>query len=84
MTYINPDNFTYMESITILCMVVLGGIGSIPGSILGAGILTLAPELLRNAIQYRMVLFGLTMILLMLFRPQGFLGLARRRSEVGG
>jgi branched-chain amino acid transport system permease protein len=84
MTYINPDNFIYMESVTILCMVVLGGIGSIPGSILGAAILTLAPELLRNAIQFRMVLFGATMVLLMLFRPQGFLGLARKRSEVGG
>ncbi len=83
-TFINPDDFTYMVSITILCMVILGGIGSIPGSILGAAILTLAPELLRNADQYRMVLFGLTMILLMLFRPQGFLGLARRRSEIGG
>lgn len=77
MTYINPDNFTYMESISMLCMVVLGGIGSISGSIVGAAVLTLAPELLRSAVQFRMVLYGLTMILLMLFRPQGFFGRKR-------
>ncbi len=76
--YISPDNFTYMESVTMICMVVLGGIGSIPGSIIGAGVLTFAPELLRSFAGLRMVLFGLTMVLLMLFRPQGLLGRRQR------
>lgn len=76
--YISPDNFTYMESVTMICMVVLGGIGSIPGSIIGATVLTFAPEMLRSFAGLRMVLFGLTMVLLMLFRPQGLLGKRQR------
>lgn len=75
--YISPDNFTYMESITMICMVVLGGIGSIPGAIVGAITLTVVPELLRSFAGMRMVLFGLSMVLLMLFRPQGLLGRKR-------
>lgn len=76
--YISPDNFTYMESVTMICMVVLGGIGSIPGTILGAIVLTFAPEMLRSFAGLRMVLFGLVMVLFMLFRPQGILGRQQR------
>lgn len=76
--YISPDNFTYMESVTMICMVVLGGIGSLPGSIIGALVLTFVPEMLRSFAGLRMVLFGLTMVLLMLFRPQGLLGRRQR------
>jgi branched-chain amino acid transport system permease protein len=59
-------------------MVVLGGIGSIPGTILGAIVLTFAPEMLRSFAGLRMVLFGLVMVLFMLFRPQGILGRQQR------
>ncbi len=72
--YISPDNFTYNESVTVLLMLVLGGIGSIPGSVLGAIFLTLLPEALRSLDQWRMVIYGLLMIIIILFRPQGLMG----------
>ena len=68
---ITPDSFDFILSVTILAMVVLGGLGSIPGAILGALVLGSLPELLRGFDQYRMLLFGLSMILLMRWRPQG-------------
>lgn len=69
--YVNPDNFTYMESVVILCMVVLGGSGSISGVIVGAMILAALPELLRSVQLYRYAIYGLMLIILMISRPQG-------------
>lgn len=77
--YVNPDNFTYMESVTILCMVVLGGVGSIPGVIVGAVILTAMPELLRDISTYRYAIYGLMLILMMIIRPQGMISSSSRR-----
>ncbi|MCK4329649.1 branched-chain amino acid ABC transporter permease [candidate division WOR-3 bacterium] len=80
-TFIDPSSFTVMESITILLMVIFGGMGSIPGSILGAIILVVFPELLRFlgmpssiAAQTRQMIYGLLLILLMIRRPQGLIG----------
>lgn len=70
-TYINPASFTFMESAMVLSIVVLGGMGSIAGIVLGAFILILAPEYLRAFSEYRMLLFGLVMVAMMIFRPQG-------------
>ena len=72
-TFVSPESFTFFESVIILCMVVLGGMGSIPGVILGALILTALPELLRELTLFRPMLLGGAMVLMMVLRPQGFL-----------
>ena len=79
---ISPDSFDFILSVMVLAMIVLGGLGSIPGAILGACVLTILPELLREFAVYRMLLFGLALILMMLFRPQGLLGDIRHRDEL--
>jgi branched-chain amino acid transport system permease protein len=80
-TFIDPSSFTVMESITILLMVIFGGMGSIPGSIVGAVVLVGFPELLRflgmpSSIEapMRQMIYGLLLIVLMLKRPQGIIG----------
>jgi branched-chain amino acid transport system permease protein len=73
-SFIDPNTFSFGESIIILAMVVLGGMGSIPGSVVGAVLLTLLPEALRGAAEYRMILFGLILMLVMLFKPSGLMG----------
>ena len=77
-TFINPASFTFMESALILSIVVLGGMGSIVGVIVGAFLLILTPEYLRAFSNYRMILFGMTMVLMMIFRPQGIVTNVRR------
>lgn len=74
MYYISPQDFDFMRSIEMLNMVVLGGLGSIPGAILGTTILTILPEMLRVVAQYRMLFYGALLVLLMIFRPNGLLG----------
>lgn len=80
-TFIDPSSFTVMESITILLMVVFGGMGSLGGSFVGAAILVIFPEMLRFlgmpssvAAPLRQMIYGLLLIVLMLKRPQGILG----------
>lgn len=82
-TIVTPDSFDFVLSVLILAMVVLGGMGNIWGAALGALILGILPEVLRGFSEYRMLLFGLIMILMMIFRPQGILGgqLIRRELE---
>ena len=79
---VSPDSFDFIVSVMVLAMVVLGGLGNLAGAILGALILSLLPEFLRGFDIYRMLLFGLSMILIMLFRPQGLLGEARRAEAL--
>jgi len=74
MSYIAPQDFGFMKSIEILNMVVLGGMGSIPGTILGTIILTIAPEMLRIVADYRLLFYGGLLVILMIFRPNGLLG----------
>jgi len=80
-TFIDPSSFTVMESITILLMVIFGGMGSISGSIVGAVVLVVFPELLRFlgmpssiAAPMRQMIYGLLLVSLMLKRPQGIMG----------
>lgn len=77
-TYIEPSMFNYSKSTEFLTYIVLGGIGSNSGSILGATILTLIPEVLRNISselnELRMFIYGVVIIMMMIFRPQGILG----------
>ncbi|MEQ6290331.1 ABC transporter ATP-binding protein [Vogesella sp. GCM10023246] len=95
--FISPESFGLLESIMILAMVVLGGMGHIPGVILGAVVLTVAPEVLRDVIgplqmhtfgkmivdpeNARMLLFGLAMVVMMLTRPEGMWPSKRRQAE---
>lgn len=83
-TFINPASFTIWESIIILCVVVLGGMGSIIGVILGALILILLPEYLRAFSEYRMCLFGAMLVVMMVFRPGGIISNVRRTYEFKG
>lgn len=82
MRFISPESFTFSESVMVLCMVVLGGLGSIAGVVLGALLLVVLPEALREVQNYRMLIFGAAMVLMMIFRPQGLLGSRRRRVEM--
>lgn len=83
-TFINPASFTFMESAIMLSIVVLGGMGSILGVILGAFILILLPEYLRAFSEYRMLVFGASMTLMMIFRPQGLISGLRQVYEYKG
>ena len=74
LTYLHTNSFTFMRSIEIIVMVVLGGMGSITGSVASAGLLTVLPEVLRPLKEFRMVIYSATLIVLMLTRPQGVLG----------
>ena len=74
LTYLNPNTFTFIKSIEIIAMVVLGGLGSVTGSVLAAIILTLLPEVLRPIKDFRMVIYALMLIVLMITRPQGLFG----------
>lgn len=80
-TFINPASFTFLESAMILSIVVLGGMGSIVGIIIAALALTLIPEYLRIFSDYRMLLFGAALIMMMIFRPQGILADRRKKYE---
>lgn len=83
-TFINPASFTFLESAMILSIVVLGGMGSVKGVIIGAFILILLPEYLRAFSDFRMLLFGAIMVIMMVFRPQGIISDIRRTYELKG
>lgn len=105
--FINPTYFLFMQSTIVVCMVVLGGMGSIPGAILGAVALDMSPEIIRQAFtkwlpgalgpgflpgvqaalqtdfdRYRMLIFGLVIVLMVIFRPEGLLPNQLWRREV--
>lgn len=80
--FISPESFTFIESAIILAIVVLGGMGSQLGVILAAIAMTLLPELAREFNEYRMLLFGLMMVLMMVWRPQGLVPLKRPQMEL--
>ena len=81
-TYVNPASFTFLESVIILCIVVLGGMGSIVGIIVGAFILILMPEYLRAISEYRMLAFGAILVIMMIFRPQGIVATTRHTYKL--
>jgi branched-chain amino acid transport system permease protein len=72
--YLHTNSFTFMKSIEVIIMIVLGGMGSLTGSVLGATILTALPELLRFASADRLIVYSLLLVVLMIARPQGILG----------
>ncbi len=83
-TFINPSSFTFLESAIILSIVVIGGMGSIIGVVIGAFVLILLPEYLRAFSDYRMLLFGGILVIMMVFRPQGIISNVRRTYTFEG
>lgn len=73
-TYINPSQFGFVKSIELVVMVILGGMGNTVGVMLAAALLTILPEALRPIAQYRMVIYSLTLVVIMITRPQGLFG----------
>jgi branched-chain amino acid transport system permease protein len=71
MTAISPESFLFTQSVMILLAVVLGGMGKIPGVILGAFAVVAFPEVFRGIGQYRMLIFGVVLLIIMIYRPQG-------------
>ncbi|MDB6048575.1 MAG: leucine/isoleucine/valine transporter permease subunit [Pseudomonas sp.] len=79
---VTPESFTFIESAIILAIVVLGGMGSQLGVILAAVVLILMPELMREFSEYRMLMFGALMVLMMIWRPQGLLPMQRPEMKL--
>ena len=73
-----PENFLFTESINVLAMVIIGGMGSLLGVVLGAAVIVALPELFRELQAYRLLMFGFMLMVLMIFRPQGILAPPRR------
>jgi len=73
--YINPEDFNFLRSVEIVAMVILGGMGSTFGVLIAAIVLTLLPELLRDVQEYRMIVYALLLIIMMIVRPQGLFGI---------
>jgi branched-chain amino acid transport system permease protein len=74
-----PENFSLMVSINVLCLIIIGGMGSIRGVVLGAVVLIGLPEVLREVQQYRMLAFGALLVVMMIFRPAGLIPSTRRK-----
>jgi branched-chain amino acid transport system permease protein len=77
---VSYESFRFLESVTLLAAVILGGMGTVPGAVLGASILFVLPEKLREFADYRLLLFGIALILIMRFRPQGLVPGTHRRA----
>jgi branched-chain amino acid transport system permease protein len=77
-----PHSFNVMISINILCLIIVGGIGSLPGVILGAIALVGLPELLREFAEYRLLVYGAALVAMMILRPEGLWPEAKRRQEL--
>jgi branched-chain amino acid transport system permease protein len=79
---VSYESFRFTESVTLLAAVILGGMGTVPGAVLGSALLFVLPEKLREFSEYRLLLFGLALILIMRFRPQGLVPDRHRRAEL--
>ena len=79
---VSPESFTFMESCLLFCIVLIGGMGSIPGVFIGAAAISLFPEIFQPFAQYRMLFFGAVMILMMMFRPGGVWPRQRGQMEI--
>jgi branched-chain amino acid transport system permease protein len=77
-----PDNFALDVSINVLSLIIIGGIGSIEGVVLGSIALIGLPEILRSVSEYRIIAFGALLVVMMIIRPEGFLPSTRRAREL--
>ncbi|MCX6465845.1 MAG: hypothetical protein NTW05_19975 [Pseudonocardiales bacterium] len=79
---VSYESFQFLESVTLLAAVILGGMGTIPGAVLGASVLFVLPEKLREFNDYRLLIFGLALVVIMRYRPQGLVPDRHRRAEL--
>jgi branched-chain amino acid transport system permease protein len=77
---VDPTSFTYFTSVMLLIVVIVGGMGSIPGVVLGAVVIVVLPEVLRPISNYRLLIFSLSLVVMMLMRPQGLWPVGRTRQ----
>jgi branched-chain amino acid transport system permease protein len=82
--FTGPEDFTLLVSINVLCLVIIGGMGSIPGVLVGALVLKGLPEILRELSDYRMLAFGALLVIMMILRPEGLWPSTRDRMELQG
>jgi branched-chain amino acid transport system permease protein len=82
LTSIFPHSFNLLVSINVLCLIIVGGMGSLPGVVVGALILVGLPELLREFAEYRMLMYGMLLIVMMLAKPEGFWPSQVRKREL--
>ena len=80
--YTGPEDHTLMVSINVLCLLIVGGMGSIPGVIVGAFVLKGLPEILRELESFRFLAFGALLVVMMIWRPEGLIPASRRRLEL--
>jgi len=80
--YTGPADHTLMVSVNVLCLIIVGGMGSIPGVIIGAFVLKGLPEVLRELDQYRLLVFGALLVIMMIIRPEGIWPAPRRKMEL--
>jgi branched-chain amino acid transport system permease protein len=80
-TTVTPNSYTFEESILLLAAIVLGGMGTVPGALLGSTFLFVLPNRLRFFSEYRILLFGLALVVMMRFRPEGIIANRRRQRE---
>ena len=80
--FTGPEDFTLLVSINVLCLVIIGGMGSIPGVVMGALVLKGLPEILRELDEYRILAFGALLVIMMIVRPEGIWPSQRRRLEL--
>jgi branched-chain amino acid transport system permease protein len=78
---VTPDQYVFLESAFLLAAIVLGGMGSVLGVLVGATLLKLMPEKLRFVAEYRLLIFGLLLVIMMRFRPEGLIANQRRQLE---
>ena len=83
MRYLHPSSFGFMRSIEHLCMVVLGGLGNMWGALIGAAALTVIPELLRPIHDFRLLIYGAVLVIMMRVRPQGIIGQRLSAEQAG-
>ena len=81
--FTGPEDFTLLVSINVICLVIIGGMGSIPGVVMGALVLKGLPEILRELDDYRMLVFGALLVIMMIVRPEGLWPSTRRRIGLG-
>lgn len=83
--FLNPESFGWLESLVLLIMITVGGLGSLPGAVIGAALLVIIPEYLRDFAEYKMLIYGILLILSMALLPRGVAGaisdLARRFGD---
>jgi branched-chain amino acid transport system permease protein len=79
---VSPDSYTFLDSVLLLAAVVLGGMGTVPGALLGSTALLVIPEKLRSFQDKRLMLFGAVLVLMMRFRPEGIVASRRRQREL--